>query len=201
MKICEVFRSIQGEGRFVGFPMLFIRFSGCTRNCGFCDSKYHNIVDKTITYNKIICSFNKTKIICFTGGEPLLQRDVIRKIIIKDPTYIYHLETNGDLLTEDDMRDFSYISISPKDEETAGICSRLINKYSLDVVCDIKVVTDLDTVGKNILKYATILMPLTTDSATDNLEISRKVWRYCVKKGIRFSPRIHFDIWDRRRAV
>lgn len=39
--ICEIFSSIQGEGSFAGIPMLFIRVSGCTRACPWCDSKYH----------------------------------------------------------------------------------------------------------------------------------------------------------------
>ena len=41
MKITEIFQSIQGEGKYTGYPMTFIRTSGCTRKCSFCDTPYH----------------------------------------------------------------------------------------------------------------------------------------------------------------
>ena len=41
MKINEIFESVQGEGRAQGKPVIFIRLSGCTRKCDFCDTTYH----------------------------------------------------------------------------------------------------------------------------------------------------------------
>ncbi len=36
--LTEVFSSIQGEGPYVGFRQLFVRFYGCHRRCAYCDS-------------------------------------------------------------------------------------------------------------------------------------------------------------------
>ena len=39
-KVNEIFYSIQGEGRHTGMPAVFLRLSGCSMNCSFCDTKY-----------------------------------------------------------------------------------------------------------------------------------------------------------------
>ena len=38
MKIVEVFRSIQGEGKWLGTDVIFIRLPGCNLKCPFCDT-------------------------------------------------------------------------------------------------------------------------------------------------------------------
>ena len=40
MRICELFESIQGEGKHAGTPSVFVRTSGCNLRCWFCDTPY-----------------------------------------------------------------------------------------------------------------------------------------------------------------
>jgi len=40
MRIAEIFRSIQGEGRLTGTESIFVRTSGCNLRCGYCDTPY-----------------------------------------------------------------------------------------------------------------------------------------------------------------
>ena len=216
MKISEVFESIQGEGKYAGTPVIFVRTSGCTRKCSFCDTAYH--IDGTEYIVEELAELikqHKSKIVVWTGGEPLLQLESIIEIGELLPNHIFHLETNGDLIKPDNVDKlfilFDYISISPKDLETAKRIYELLDDnvdtlYDNDYQdfdeeiskFDIKVVTDL-TVNKELIPYATILMPLTTYTDND-LEIEKNVWNYCVENNIKISLRQHVHVWGKSRG-
>lgn len=201
IKICETFESIQGEGKFAGYPMLFIRTSGCTRNCWFCDTKYH-IEGRNVLIKNIIKRINTSKLdyVCFTGGEPLLYREQIISLKNWCPSKVFHIETNGDLLIREDIDEFDYIACSPKDKQTAEKVKKLFYDFDSQYY-DIKVVTDLDKVGVGMISYATILMPLSTYEPKKDLEIQRKVWNYCTENNLKFTPRYQFWIWGKKRKV
>ncbi len=40
MRVAEIFRSLQGEGRLTGVESIFVRSSGCNLRCGYCDTPY-----------------------------------------------------------------------------------------------------------------------------------------------------------------
>lgn len=127
LPIIEVFTSIQGEGRYVGEPSIFIRLSGCNLRCCFkdtiCDTSYssfhpekgHLTIDdvlKEITDNPNVHS------IVITGGEPMLYRDGIEDLItyiemVMQDDYFVTVETNG---TQSPCNDtlVDFYSISPK---------------------------------------------------------------------------------------
>lgn len=198
MKISEIFESCQGEGRYAGTPMLFIRTSGCTRSCDFCDTKYHT-EGKHMTPDELIKIINKSKLnfVCWTGGEPLLCREEIYDII-SETNKFHHIETNGDLLEDCDILKFDYVGCSPKELKIAKRVKGLFRDIDEEFY-DIKVVTDLKIEGKDMLKYATLLMPLTyTDH---DQKIQEDVWKYCVKNNKRFCGRLQYYIFNKKRGV
>lgn len=100
MKINEIFFSLQGEGKWTGLPNIFIRTSGCNLRCSFCDTKYAYEDGKEMSLDEILNEISKypCKNICLTGGEPLLQNEIILLIdqLLKRD-YEICLETNGSI--------------------------------------------------------------------------------------------------------
>ena len=98
-----------------------------------------------------------------------------------------------------------YVCISPKDVEVAQRVFRIIKEYQ-NKQCpgtsfyDIKIVTDLNEVGVDTIKYATALMPLTTTNLQKNKEIEQRVWEECVKRNLFYSGRIHVQVWGATRG-
>ena len=197
IKVCEIFESIQGEGRFVGVPMLFIRLSGCNRRCEFCDTKFAWEEGEWMEIKDLIKIIKKSKldIVLWTGGEPLLQFEAIREVIKKTNFKRHYLETNGDLFEIEMAKYFDWITFSPKTLKTA----KKIAKLGYD--WDIKIVTDLEKVNLNLIPYATYLIPLTTFDEKKDSKIYKKVWKYCVENGINFCPRLQILIWGKKRKI
>lgn len=98
LKINEIFFSIQGETSYVGFPTVFVRTTGCNLRCTYCDTKYSYYEGTLMSVEKILEKIQsyKSRYVCITGGEPLLQKDV--NILMKtlcDLGYKVSLETSG----------------------------------------------------------------------------------------------------------
>lgn len=104
LKVNEIFESLQGESSYAGYPCLFIRLTGCNLRCLWCDTKYSYNEGKERSYEEIakIINSSKIKLVEFTGGEPLLQKDELVKVInLIDQNKIILLETNGSISLED----------------------------------------------------------------------------------------------------
>ncbi|MCX7697841.1 MAG: radical SAM protein [Candidatus Goldbacteria bacterium] len=99
IKINEIFYDIEGEGKYQGYPTLFIRVTGCNLRCKWCDTKYAYFNGKNISIKKIISIIKKSpyKNVNITGGEPLLYKKTINLITKKIKNKIITIETNGSI--------------------------------------------------------------------------------------------------------
>ena len=98
-KIKEVFTSIQGEGPYVGFKQIFIRFCACNLNCSYCDTDFisdEKTKDYTPEMLANLVNNMDAEFVSLTGGEPLLFVDFLKEFIPLCKHKIY-LETNGTL--------------------------------------------------------------------------------------------------------
>lgn len=124
----EIFHSIQGEGKNLGLPSVFVRLSLCNLNCVWCDTDYtwnwegtdfKHAFDNRVGYSKFkkedwitspptdelirnISNFKCAHIV-ITGGEPLVQHKDLTAFVgaLKEsqPNF-YHIEfeTNGTII-------------------------------------------------------------------------------------------------------
>lgn len=100
MKVCEIFRSIQGESSYAGLPCLFIRLSGCNLRCSYCDTTYAYEEGMEMTIEEVKDEVRKSglRMVEITGGEPLLQDDIIPLVDgLVEEGYRVLIETNGSL--------------------------------------------------------------------------------------------------------
>ncbi len=99
MRTCEIFRSIQGEGRSQGRPCTFLRLTGCNLRCRWCDTLYALEGGTEKSEEEIereIASFGG-RLLCITGGEPLLQGEELLRLVssLAGNGYSIEIETNG----------------------------------------------------------------------------------------------------------
>jgi organic radical activating enzyme len=116
--VTEIFKSIQGEGLYVGTPSNFVRLAGCHLRCSFCDTKYSltREAGKAMKEEKIIKLLDESiKLVTITGGEPLLQdiRPLCKRIKERGQRII--VETSGTIRPNRDLRELiDVFSVSPK---------------------------------------------------------------------------------------
>lgn len=117
-RIAEVFDSVQGEGLYLGEKQTFVRFFGCNLHCRFCDTKlnYYKEFSVLDLFNQIKSLSADCHSIAFTGGEPLMQKDFLKEILMltKEKKYKNYLETNGTLY-EDLKEIIDYLDIISMD--------------------------------------------------------------------------------------
>ncbi|MCW5520451.1 7-carboxy-7-deazaguanine synthase QueE [Aureitalea sp. L0-47] len=140
----EIFHSIQGEGKNMGQPSVFIRTSLCNLHCIWCDTDYtwnwentrfkHNN-DSRLGYKKfkmeemiheatpqeIVGIVEKThcRNIVLTGGEPMMQQKELTELMAmfhkNSGDYYFEVETNGTLIPEDPFDSLIHqYNVSPK---------------------------------------------------------------------------------------
>lgn len=81
MKIAEIYKSIQGEGRLSGTPSVFVRTSGCNLRCWFCDTPYASWSPEGEDYavDEILAEVEEwdCRHAVVTGGEPMLLAELV----------------------------------------------------------------------------------------------------------------------------
>lgn len=124
LAISEVFYSIQGEGKTVGIPSVFVRLGGCNLMCGGMgtqfDGELHNDAEwrcdsvevwmkaQSKDFNEILpedCveAIKNNAHVILTGGEPMMQQKGLEEFIryVKEninPDPFFEVETNGTIM-------------------------------------------------------------------------------------------------------
>lgn len=100
MRVTEIFHSIQGEGTRRGRACAFVRLTGCNLRCVWCDTAYAFEGGAAMTVGQVVEALERfpTRLVCVTGGEPLLQAEVHPLMAaLCDRGWTVLLETGGGL--------------------------------------------------------------------------------------------------------
>ena len=129
----EIFRTLQGEGRHSGRPAVFCRFAGCNlwsgrerdramAVCNFCDTdfvgtsgagggRFWSADDLVGAIAAVWGEGREGRFVVLTGGEPLLQVDVVLIDALHGAGFEIAVETNGTLAAPAAI---DWICVSPK---------------------------------------------------------------------------------------
>lgn len=100
IKLNELFLSLQGEARSVGWPTVFVRLSGCPLRCRWCDTEYAFSGGSRYSVEDILEQVRGFGVrhVCVTGGEPLAQSACLELLsALCDAGLAVSLETSGAL--------------------------------------------------------------------------------------------------------
>jgi 7-carboxy-7-deazaguanine synthase len=100
MRVIEVFHSLQGEGPLTGVRTTFIRAARCNLRCSWCDTKYSFGPGRSRSIASLLAEVarHRTRHVCLTGGEPLLQTEsveLVKRLAARGITTV--VETGGSL--------------------------------------------------------------------------------------------------------
>lgn len=118
-KVNEIFYSLQGEGRWMGRPAVFVRMSGCNLKCPFCDTDFRGYREMSADdiLSKCLEEGGECRFIVLTGGEPSLQVDEQLIATLHKAGYYLSMETNG---THAIPEGIDWVTCSPKVDFTEG---------------------------------------------------------------------------------
>jgi 7-carboxy-7-deazaguanine synthase len=221
LKIAEIFYSLQGEGSLVGVPSVFVRTSGCNLRCAWCDTPYTSWQPEgeERTLHSIVAEVDRhpARHVVVTGGEPMIAPEMVALTEMLRPRHIT-IETAGTVFAP--VR-CDLMSISPKLANSAPegrwakqhdklrtqpeVLRRLMSAYDHQLKFVIAKPEDvaevealLESLGAD--RGNVILMPEGIDAAVLR---ERSVWlaEICKQTGLRFSPRLHVDLYGNRRGT
>lgn len=98
LDVISIWKTIQGEGPFVGYPAVFVRLAGCNLQCKGCDTNYTEgrtwmTVDQVVA--EVFGKKGEAGLVVFTGGEPLRQVAILDVMKELYSSFEVQIETNG----------------------------------------------------------------------------------------------------------
>ena len=224
--ISEIFYSIQGEGKLVGRPSLFVRFAGCNLRCIWCDTIEVWRRGKPIPIRNLLDTIGRYSgrgiDIVFTGGEPLLHSKVIIELVkaYREGFLYFQIETNGTIEPSEELLSFDNVvfNVSPKLSNSGmpeGMrivppAMETLSRLSREGRAIFKFVVrgreDVEEAIRNFVepfeipRQSVYLMPLSS-TREEFIERSPKIVELCKEFGFNFSPRLQLIIWNRRTGV
>lgn len=225
------FDTIQGEGLGLGQPAAFLRLAGCTVGCKFCDTtevwSKSNRVKISWLVDQIFSSglnwrFRDGEMLVVTGGSPLLQQDGLIRFFraleeaLPDEQFPYvEVENECVFVPKAEITEYvNWWNNSPKLSNSQVPENRRYNPKALaamkDLPCTFKFVVkdeeDWEEIQEKyidpgyVTKGQIVLMPMGA-TQKEYIENREKVVEIAVACCVRYSPREHIAIWDKKTGI
>ena len=218
--------TIQGEGMSLGQPAAFLRLAGCPVNCEFCDTAAVWKQAKTVKISWLVDQIIQSglgeklekgdEILVVTGGSPLLQQKHLISFfkVLDSKLKNFYVEVENEVFfpVQDELKDYvDWWNNSPKLSNSGVPLERRYNPKAIMslpqnstfkfVVKDEK---DWDEITEYYLgliqKCQICLMPMGADQA-EYFANREKVVELAVEHGVRYSPREHIAIWNKKTGI
>lgn len=228
MRISEIFYSIQGEGRLVGTPSLFIRTSGCNLRCVWCDTPYTSWRPEGSSWPlaKILARIDRhpTKHVVITGGEPMLAAEIedLARALRRRNKHVT-IETAGTIFKSVSC---DLVSLSPKLKNSTpwkrekgkfaamheerrlnlSVLQSYMDRYDYQLKFVVESEEDFVEIGgivdrlKNVDPSRILIMA----QGTTTKQLTKKAgWivDQCLRRGYAFTPRLHIELFGNRRRT
>jgi 7-carboxy-7-deazaguanine synthase len=224
-----MFYSIQGEGKLVGVPSVFVRASGCNLRCVWCDTPYTSWTpegeDLSVAEIARRVSEYDARHVVLTGGEPMIMPEIAALCAaLKERGHHITIETAATVFADVAL---DLASLSPKlanstphareggrfaaaherQRMNVPVIQRFIDSspdFQLKfVVSGEDDLAEIQMVLRQLAgweKSDVLLMPEGIDA--DTLE-GRAGWvsEICKREGFRFCPRLHVQLYGNRRGT
>lgn len=228
MRVSEIFYSLQGEGRLLGVPSLFVRTSGCNLRCRWCDTPYTSWQPegKTWSVARILAEAAKypARHAVLTGGEPLLAPEIeALAAALRQRRMHITVETAATIfkpLAAD------LVSMSPKlanstpwrraggkfaamhDQRRLNlpVIQQFIDDYDYQLKFVVDRQADLDEVGELVgqLRHVEPAKVMLMGQGVRPRELAEKAkWLVaaCQRYGFSYTPRLHIELFGNRRGT
>ncbi|MBU3954966.1 7-carboxy-7-deazaguanine synthase QueE [bacterium] len=201
-KISEIFFSIQGEGIYCGIPCWFVRFSGCDKNCPYCDTLYAKTGGSFMTSENVLRRIKGNAPVVITGGEPSLQGEFLSALLTKLKGRKVFLETSGSMQLSD-AGAFEHISFHAElplsSDDRKFIRDISVRAFTLKiVVTSAAKFKDILSAARYLGKFVNssiVLQPVSIGKKIDKAALGKAVLfagrLQSVYKKVRMLPQIH----------
>lgn len=219
--------TLQGEGRSLGIPVMFLRLAGCNLACTWCDTPYSwdwqrydpRAEMHPMNYEEIISRLEaaplRLKHLVISGGEPLLQRKALFGLCLKlrNLGWYIEVETAGTISPNNKILADQY-NVSPKlfhsgNPEHKRIKPDVLKWFAESGRANFKFVVqnngDWQEIDEMVAAYQidpddVYIMPEGTKTSILAARSSQLI-NEVIARGYHFTPRLHIALWGKRRGV
>lgn len=229
MRLSELFYSIQGEGKLVGVPSVFVRASGCNLRCTWCDTPYASWDPEgdDVPVAEIVRRVGEhaARHVVFTGGEPMIMPEAAdlcaalqsagHHVTVETAATVYRpvaidLASLSPKLSNSTPRDRDggrFAAAHERQRINVPVIQQFIDaapdfqlKFVVATEADLHEIDALLAQLKRWQPHDVLLMP---EGTSPDVLRDRAGWisDVCKRTGFRYCPRLHVELYGNKRGT